>query len=118
MSRIVKIAGAALSALALVTVAQAAEHKLNPSASKLNLSKVVACQVAGTPVEFPDDIWIINKGLGTIAAGTKVTWSVPAAAKTGTYVLASALAPGKGVMVNGVLAGGVEAGKPCSAKAA
>jgi hypothetical protein len=112
MSKFVKVAGAALAVLALATVVADAGPTI-----KLDLSKFLGCQVAGTPSEFPDDIWIMNKGLGTIAAGTKVHWSVPAASKKGTYVLVSALAPGKGVAVSGVLGSGVEAGKPCSAKA-
>ena len=111
MSKYVAIA-AAVSALLLSTSFGQAEIT-----KKLNLSKVVGCSVAGTPSEFPDDIVIMNKGLGTIAAGTHVVWSVPSAAKSGNYTLASALAPGKGVAVSGVLPGGVEAGKTCKAKA-
>jgi len=111
MSKFLAIAGA-MSALLLTTAFGQAEIT-----KKLNLSKVVGCSVAGTPSEFPDDIVIMNKGLGTIAAGTKVVWSVPSAGKSGNYTLASALNPGKGVAVAGVLPGGVEAGKACSAKA-
>lgn len=114
MSKFVTIVGAALSVLAVATVAAEAGPKL--TGVKLNLSKIVGCQVAGTPSEFPDDIVIMNRGFGTIVAGTKVHWSVPSAAMQGNYVLAAALAPGKGVAVSGVLSGGVEAGKPCSAK--
>jgi acyl-CoA reductase-like NAD-dependent aldehyde dehydrogenase len=111
MSKFVVIAGAMSALLLSSTFGQADYIK------KLNLSKVVGCSVAGTPSEFPDDIVIMNKGLGTIAAGTHIVWSVPSAAKSGNYTLASALAPGQGVAVAGVLPGGVEAGKACKAKA-
>jgi hypothetical protein len=117
MSKYLKIAGAAVSALVLTTAFSQAGSFNMEAAKKLNLSKVVGCTVSGTPSEFPDDIWIMNKGLGTIAAGTKVKWSVPAAGKQGVYTLGSSIAPGHGVAVSGVLSGGVEAGKPCSAKA-
>lgn len=111
MSKFMTVAGAALAVLAVATVTAEAGSQM-----KLNLSKVVGCQVAGTPSEFPDDIVILNRGTGILAAGTKVRWSVPAAGKQGVYVLASSLAPGRGVGVHGVLGAGVEAGKPCSAK--
>jgi hypothetical protein len=116
MSKLIRIAGLGLSALALTAAAASAGSQ--PDASRVNklmLAKTVGCSVAGTPTEFPDDIWIMNKGLVAIAAGTSVHWSVPAAGKAGNYVLPASLAPGKGVKVDGVLAGGVEAGKPCKA---
>ncbi len=115
MSKFIKVAGAALSVLALTTVLAQAESnriKLGP----IKVGAIPACEVAGTPSEFPDDVWIVNKGLASMPAGTKIHWSVPFASKQGTYILAAALAPGKGVFLSGVLGGGVEAGRPCSAK--
>jgi hypothetical protein len=115
MTKYLALAGAAVSALVLTT--SFGQAQLNyEAAKKLNLAKVVGCQVAGTPSEFPDDIWIMNKGLGTLTAGTKVHWKVPFAGKQGNYTLGAALAPGAGVKLSGVLSGGVEAGKPCAAK--
>ena len=125
MSKLVTVAMAAVSVLALSTAfAQAGNYggiggttvgggiSANPG---LKIRPVVACSVSGTPQEFPDDIWISNKGPGDLAAGTKVHWSVPFANKQGDFILASALKGGKSVFLSGVLAGGVEAGKPCAA---
>ncbi len=122
MSKLVTVAMASLSVLALSTAfAQAGNTGIGgPTAGNINpgilqVRPAIACQVSGTPSEFPDDVMIFNKGLGPIAAGTKVHWSVPFANKQGNYTLAAALQPGKGVFLAGVLAGGVEAGKPCAA---
>ena len=116
MSKLIKIAGLGLSALALTAVVAQAGGQIDISkTNKVLLAKKVGCSVAGTPSEFPDDIWIMNKGLVAISAGTNVHWSVPTAGKAGSYVLPAALAPGKGVKVSGVLGSGVEAGKPCKA---
>jgi hypothetical protein len=119
MSKLVTIAMTTLSVLALSTAfAQAAGNDgiIITKPPILQVRPVVACAVQGTPSEFPDDVMIFNKGAGVIAAGTKVHWSVPFANKQGNYTLASALQPGKGVFLGGVLPGGVEAGKPCAAK--
>lgn len=84
----------------------------------LKLAKVAVCEVAGTPSEFPDDIWLVNKGAGKLVAGTKIKWSVEGYSNyKGTYTLVAQLSPGQGVKLNGVLGGGVEAGHPCAAKA-
>lgn len=116
MSKLVRIAGLSLSALALTVAAATAGGQIDISkTNKVLLAKSVGCSVAGTPVEFPDDIWIMNKGLVAISAGTSVHWAVPAVGKSGNHVLAAALAPGQGVKVSGVLGSGVEAGKPCKA---
>lgn len=76
--------------------------------------KAVACTVSGSPSEFPDDINIINNGT-VLPAGTKISWSVPFAGKHGTFTLKATLAGGAQVFVDGVLPGGVEAGKDCVA---
>jgi hypothetical protein len=103
-----------VSALVLTTSFGQAELNYE-AAKKLNLMKIVGCAVSGSPVEFPDDVKIINKGFGAIVAGTKVKWSVPSAGKQGVYTLTAGLASGKAVLLSGVLPGGVEAGKTCSA---
>jgi hypothetical protein len=115
MTKVLALAGAAVSALVISTAFGQADVSYDAS-KRLNLTKIVGCQVSGTPSEFPDDIWIMNKGLGALTAGTKVQWKVPFAGKQGNYTLASTLNPGQGVKLSGVLAGGVEAGKPCAAK--
>jgi len=116
MTKYLALAGAAVSALVLTTSFGQSIELNADMVKKLSLSKIVSCAVAGSPSEFPDDVKIINGGLGTLAAGTKVKWSVPSASKQGVFTLASALNPGKAVLVSGVLPGGVEAGRPCSAK--
>jgi hypothetical protein len=115
MTKVLALAGAAVSALILTTSFGQAELNYE-AAKKLNLMKIVGCAVSGSPVEFPDDVKIINKGFGPLVAGTKVKWSVPSAGKQGVYTLTAGLASGKAVLLSGVLPGGVEAGNACSAK--
>lgn len=85
----------------------------------LTVARIAACQVAGTPSEFPNDIWVLNKGAAKLAAGTKVQWSIPGYgnAYKGTHTLVAALNPGQGVQLMNVLPNGVEAGHDCKAKA-
>ena len=85
----------------------------------LQLAKIASCDVAGSPSEFPNDIWLTNKGAGVLNAGTKVQWSIPGYGNTykGTYTRVAALNPGKGVHLLNVLPNGVEAGHDCKAKA-
>lgn len=78
------------------------------------LDVAIACQVAGTPVEFPDDLLLINQG-AALSAGTTIKWKVKSAGQ-GYVQLASDLPTGGSVKASGVLEGGVEAGKPCTAK--
>jgi hypothetical protein len=75
----------------------------------------VECKVQGTPVEFPDDILIVNSGNVTIAKGQKISWKVPKINKTGIHTLAADLLAGKSVFVDGALPGGIEAGAACEA---
>jgi len=131
MNTTTKLASAAIAALVLSTaLAQAATFQLQgnrpqlqqqtatAAATKLQLAKVAGCIVAGTPVEFPNDVWIVNKGLGKLVAGTKVSWAVSGySAFKGTHTLVADLTPGQGVHLSNVLPGGVEAGHACSAKA-
>jgi len=85
----------------------------------IQLAKVASCDVAGSPSEFPNDIWVTNKGAGKLDAGTKVQWAIPGYGNTykGSYTLVAALSPGQGVHLLNVLPGGVEAGHDCNAKA-
>jgi hypothetical protein len=114
-----KIAGVAAAALVLATsFAHAGNASIVVSKDILQLAKVAVCEVAGTPSEFPDDIWITNKGAGKLTAGTKVNWSIPGySALKGSHTLVASLNPGQGVKLSGVLPGGVEAGHDCKAKA-
>lgn len=91
---------------------EAAQIQAHPP--QVQLAFKLACKVQGTPVEFPDDIALINNGPGTVAKGTKVHWKLASPAHEGDYTFAAALAPGKVVYLSGVLPGGVEAGKPCT----
>jgi hypothetical protein len=73
-----------------------------------------ACVVQGTPVEFPDDIYITNKGTTTAVKGTKLHWEIPNTGRMGDYTLAADLPAGSGVMVSGVVGGGFTAGTQCT----
>jgi hypothetical protein len=73
------------------------------------------CKVQGTPVEFPNDIYIKNLSAATIAKGTKIAWSVDGTDRSGEYELTAALGGKKGVLVGDVIPGGMEAGRPCKA---
>jgi hypothetical protein len=78
------------------------------------LDVAIACKVAGTPTEFPDDLVLTNYGQ-PLAAGTTIKWKVKSAGH-GHIQLAKDLPTGGSAKASGVLAGGVEAGKPCTAK--
>jgi hypothetical protein len=84
----------------------------NPGPMGIN---VLSCQVAGTPSEFPDDLWVTNNGGSTLATGTQISWRVPSMNRQGTASLPSSLAPHQSVQLSGILAGGVEAGRSCTA---
>lgn len=117
MNNFAKLTLAAVTAVLVgTTLAQASAVK--SIRTKGIIHKVAACTVAGTPSEFPNDIWIMNKGLVKLIAGTKVNWGIDGySAYKGTHTLVADLSPGQGVHLNNVLPGGVEAGRPCSAKA-
>jgi hypothetical protein len=74
------------------------------------------CAVAGTPAEFPDDLRITNAGSTTIPVGTQIKWRIKSPRLSGAAVLSAPLKAGKTVRIDGVLAGGLEAGTPCSVK--
>jgi hypothetical protein len=123
MKTIIHTAALATAAVVLAAgLAQAGGIKIDKSVllgQTVPVVKVAGCQVAGTPSEFPNDVWIINKGLGTINAGTKVKWNLPGySSYQGTHTLVASLNPGQGVLLNNVLPNGVEAGHACTAKIA
>lgn len=72
------------------------------------------CTVQGTPVEFPDDVYVHNKGTVAVAKGKILHWSIPNTTRAGDYTLTEDLAAGKGVFLSGVVGGGMAAGVRCS----
>jgi invasion protein IalB len=118
MNSIAKIAGGALAAiLVTTTLAMAGNGQVvQIDKSKLQLAKIAGCTVAGTPSEFPDDLRFTNKGVGTLKAGTKISWTLTGYNTKGTYTLVADLSPGATAFAAGVLGGGVEAGHDCKAK--
>jgi hypothetical protein len=123
MNSFTKIVGTAVTAIVLTTsFAQAFQGNGNTTTTQQRVDiqvkaiKAVGCLVAGSPSEFPDDIWIENKGNTVLKAGTKVKWDVPFSSDKGTHTLVADLGAGKGVQLSGVLPGGVEAGHDCKAK--
>jgi hypothetical protein len=113
---IAKIAAVAAATVVLMTsFAQAGNGTIIVNKDVLRLAKVAGCVLAGG--EFPNDIFVQNKGAGVLKAGQKIQWSVPFANAKGTYTLVADLAPSKSVFVADVIPGGVEAGHDCNAKA-
>ena len=110
-----KLATLAATALVLMTsFAQAGNYTVESSRPVLKLAKIAGCQLASG--EFPDDIFVINKGAAVLKAGTKVTWSLPDTYAKGTYTLIADLAAGNSVFVSNAIPGGVEAGNASKAK--
>ena len=118
-------AALALASLSAVT-AQAADDRLLLQRTSPNVQMAPAtndtvarvklrfdCIVAGTPVEFPNDILISNPYNFTVAAGTQAAYSAPFG-NAGTVVLPT-LAPGAGFLVSNAVPGGVTAGAACTA---
>ena len=118
MNSITKIVGGALAAVIVTTTLAVAGNgqmiKLEPG--KLQLAKIAGCVVAGTPSEFPDDLRFTNKGVGVLKAGTKISWKIAGYSTGGTHILVADLSPGSTVFASGILGGGVEAGRDCTAK--
>lgn len=71
------------------------------------------CRAQGTPVEFPNDIVIINKGPGVVPQGTQVHWEIAKPNYKGNYTL-PALNQGQHIFISGVAGSGVQAGTPCT----
>ena len=112
-----KLASVAVAALVLTTTfAQAGNNgTIVVNKDVLKLRPVAACQLGSG--EFPNDIFITNKGAGVLKTGQKINWSVPFANAKGTYVLTADLAPSKSVFLADVIPGSVEAGHDCKATA-
>ena len=125
MTSISKIAGGAFAALLVTTtLAMAAggtqgtsNRAVQPGDAQIAIAiKKATCKVAGTPSEFPDDIWFTNKGNVVLPAGTKISWKLPGYGAAKNHTLVADLAPGAGVYANNANPGGVEAGHECIAK--
>jgi hypothetical protein len=74
----------------------------------------VACEVAGTPTEFPDDLVLVNLG-ATLSSGTTIMWKIKSVDQ-GYVRLNRELPEGGKIKASDVLDAGVEAGRQCSAK--
>ena len=114
MPRITGVVMAAFAALALVQAEAGAGDRLEASTGGPGAdAPKVGC--AGSPVAFPDDIWIMNKGHVALAAGTAIEWVIADLGKSGRFVLPAELPPGHGIDVAGVLGDGADAGHRCKA---
>ena len=89
---------------------------INPNLPKLSLYHL-GCQVAGTPVEFPNDVELTNTGATTIPSGYKVHWVVPAPHHEGTYTFSVPLPAGQHVFIGNAVPGGAGAGEACTTTA-
>jgi hypothetical protein len=126
MHSIAKIAGGAVAAvLVMTTLAIAAggqQGNSNRTVQQLDTGIAIAaikkatCKVAGTPSEFPDDIWFTNKGNVVLSAGTKISWTLAGYGAAKKHTLVADLAPGAGVYALNANPGGIEAGHDCTAK--
>lgn len=118
MNSMTKLVGGALAAVLVSTTLAMAGNgvAIQLDKSKLQLAKIAGCTVAGTPVEFPDDLRFTNKGAAVLKAGTRISWKVNGYSSGGVYQLVADLSPGATVFAPGVLGGGVEAGRDCKAK--
>lgn len=137
MKNIAARVGAVASALLVVTTFAEAETRLpggkimgqaiSPTQTQIDpvITKIVprrnaykiGCVADGTPVEFPNDLVLSNKGASAIPAGTKVNWAMAGYGFSGVHTLSSSLQSGASVRVSNVLGSGVEAGKACMANA-
>lgn len=81
-----------------------------PSAMEPVPIKKVDCVVQGSPVEFPDDLYMKNAGNVVLPKGTKISWAIPNTVRKGTYTLTADLAVGSGTIASGLLPGGHPAG--------
>ena len=111
MTTLAKIAGLALVAAVLTT--SFAQAGISAMPGKLQIRPVAGCSLASG--EFPNDIWVTNKGAAILKAGAKVQWNVPFANASGVYTLVADLGVGKSVFLSNVIPGSVEAGHDCKA---
>jgi len=118
-----KIAAVAAVIAVSANVVAAANTTRKPKASQ-TLQKVKPsilqyavkfdCKAQGTPVEFPNDLVVVNKGPGSISAGTKINWRMENSFTQGSYVL-PALAPNQQAFISNANPGGLPAGTKCFA---
>ena len=87
-------------------------QKVKPST--LHYAVTFDCKAQGTPVEFPNDLVVVNKGPGNISAGTKINWRMENSFAQGSYVL-PALAPNQQAFISNANPGGLPAGTKCFA---
>lgn len=106
---------ALLAAASLATAADARSATIVkvPDVAGMSLVMHFGCLVSGTPVEFPNDIKIVNTNGYHTPAGVKVAYLTPYG-KIGTTVLPG-LAPGAYHFVSNAIPGGAPAGSTCSA---
>jgi hypothetical protein len=116
------IASTAVIAAALFASGAQAEYRLSNQLTRtmtigkapvLQFLPKFECRAQGTPVEFPDDIIIINKSSYAIAAGTQVKWQMVQLNSSG-YKTLPQLAPGQHVFISHANPGGVPAGAACT----
>ena len=116
-----------LSLLAVFVVVPAyakptVQVKRSPRAATANVAKgknviksiKLSCTVAGSPVEFPNDLMIKNEGLGIVKKGMILTWATKG--EKGKHVVTENLEPSKTLRLNDVLKRSLEAGTKCSIK--
>lgn len=116
MRRIISLITFATLTLTLTAAAYAGPN-IKAAKSKKTIRTVgVTCGFYGTPVEFPNDVQITNRGWTSLKKGTRISWSTKNGGIKGTHTLAADLAKGQTVSVSNVVGGGVEAGHPCVAK--
>lgn len=96
--------------------AKSIELKAKKDVIRPALRLKMTCQVAGSPVEFPNDIFVANLGRVTMPAGKTVHWKITGTSIKGSAIL-PALAPGKGTYLQNAIPGGLTAGTPCTATA-
>ena len=69
------------------------------------------CKIAGTPVEFPNDLMVINEGKSAIKKGTTLIWKTKG--EKGSHIMKKDLATGESVSLSDVLKNGESAGNKC-----
>jgi len=96
------------AAAAVVAAAAQAESRADWGGSAR-----LSCRVSGDPVDFPDDLWVVNQGPSALPSGSRVAWTV--LGRQGEHTLRKALRPGKGVRIPRAIPGGISPMQPCAA---
>ena len=106
-----------IACAAAVSAGTAAAHQLDmryqTSAQGYGQQARLSCRVSGDPIDYPDDLWVVNKGPAALPAGTRVGWSVMR--RSGEHTLKAALPVGRGVRISRALPGGTTPASPCRA---